>query len=231
MTHRRITLSLLGAGTLIAGCASTEDNVPVSYVANTPLERNQIGVAENTAFLEIPVRATRTRLSLDDRAQIAAFFREFKRVGSGPLVMSLPSGGVNAQSAVRALAEAREIAYELGVDYTEIAGGNYPANGRQDAPLVFAFTTYEAIAPDCPTLASVDVSDTRSNNELPTLGCAVRTNMAAMIAEPGDLLGTRPLGEGDVNRRQLQTEQYRRGETTAASRTEDERGDVSSAVR
>jgi pilus assembly protein CpaD len=93
-----------------------------------------------------------------------------------------------------------------------------------------AFKTYKAVAPKCPSLAQLDVTNAVSNSDLPSLGCAVRTNMAAMIAEPSDLLGNRDLDEVDLNRRSAQLELWRNGETTAAVRTEAESAVVSNAV-
>jgi pilus assembly protein CpaD len=54
--------------------------------------------------------------------------------------------------------------------------------------------------------------------------------MAEMIAEPGDLLGNRPLDPGDAERRAYQLELYRQGQATGAERSEDETGAVSTAV-
>jgi pilus assembly protein CpaD len=54
--------------------------------------------------------------------------------------------------------------------------------------------------------------------------------MAAMIADPADLLGTRPLDQADPIRRGVILEKFRQGETTAATRTQQESGTVSQAV-
>ncbi|MEQ9316824.1 MAG: CpaD family pilus assembly lipoprotein, partial [Henriciella sp.] len=98
------------------------------------------------------------------------------------------------------------------------------------APMVLGFRAYKAIAPDCQQKAAFDFSDASSNNDMPSLGCSVRVNMAAMIADPADLLGNRPLEPGDLARRQVQLQLYREGQATGATRGEEESGTVSTAV-
>jgi pilus assembly protein CpaD len=206
------------AATLATGCTSTAGDVPLTSLERTPLDRHPVGVRAATEVLEIEIAPGETMLSLSEKAELQAFVIDYRRVGSGPLVMSLPSGGANAQSAVRSLAEVRQIAYETGVDYTDIAGTSYDAAGRDAAPIVIAYRAFEAVAPDCPSVSEVDLSDIDSNAETAAFGCSVRTNLAAMIAEPEDLLGEREIGDVDVQRRQTQVEMWRQGAPTQTTR-------------
>lgn len=222
----------LGSAILLAGCSSVEPNgpVPVEYLSGTTLDRHQIRVAERTAYLEVKLNVLDSHLRLEEKAKIQAFVRDYISRGHGPLIMSLPKNHGNEELAVKAVAEAREIAWSSGVDYEEIRGSAYDAGGSNTAPIVLAFKAYDAIAPDCPQRSTIDFSDATSNNDLPTLGCSVRANMAAMIADPVDLLGQRPLDESDLARRTAQLELYRNGESTTAARGESESGAVSTAV-
>ena len=226
--------SVLAAGlglTAMAACSSyAPSNVPDAYLERTALDRNPIGVEKHTEFLEIAIPAETSELSNADKASIRDFVSAYRDHGHGPLIMSLPASSANPQMAVAAIAEARAIAYENGVQYDEIAGTNHGAGSDVAEPMILAFQRYEAIAPDCPSLAEVDFADIRSNNELPTLGCAVRSNLAAMIADPADLLGTRPLDKADPIRRSVILEKFRQGEETASSRSSAESGTVSQAV-
>ena len=215
----------------LAGCQSGNAKIPESYLQGTPLDRNPIGVTATTEFLEIDLDPSDTQLRQVDRNRISNFITAYNSRGHGPLVMSMPSAGANQQLAVQAVAEARAIAWENGVEYEEITGKVHDAADNVTAPLILAFQAYEAVAPACKSLASLDLSDVSSNNELPTLGCAIRKNMAAMIADPGDLLGQRPLGPADAARRAIILEKFRAGEPTGATRSDDETGTVSTAVQ
>lgn len=226
---------LLAAGlglSALAACSSVAPtSVPAAYLQGTALDRNAIGVEKKTEFLEVAIHPEASELSNADRARIANFVAAYRDHGHGPLILSLPASSANPQLAVAAVAEARAIAYENGVQYEEISGTSHGAGSGVSEPMILAFQSYEAIAPDCQSLAAVDFANIESNNELPTLGCAVRTNLAAMIADPADLLGTRPLDQGDPLRRNVILEKFRQGETTASTRTEDESGTVSQAVQ
>ncbi len=214
-----------------AGCASHAPSaVSADYLQGTALDRNPIGVAKRTEFLEIAIHPEASQLSLKDRAQIQNFVMAYRKSGHGPLIMSLPQSTANPQLAIQAVVEARAIAWDNGVEYEEIEGTAYGEGSMFAEPMILAFQTYEAIAPDCPSLATQDFSDLTSNNELPTLGCSVRTNMAAMIADPGDLLGLRALDQGDPVRRGVILEKFREGESTSAVRSAAESGAVSDAV-
>jgi len=220
----------LGLAALAACVSSAPSNVPQSYLEGTALDRNAIKVEKKTEFLELGIHPQASELSLADKTRIANFVAAYRDHGHGPLIMSLPESSANPQLAVAAVAEARAIAYENGVQYEEISGTSHGADSLVSEPLILAFQSYTAIAPDCPSMASQDIVDISSNNEKPTLGCAVRSNLAAMIADPADLLGTRPLDRADPIRRSVILEKFRQGQSTAATRTRQESGTVSQAV-
>ena len=230
------SLALLGTalglmGTV--GCASNSaPAVPVEYLEGTPLDRNPITVSKKTEYLEVALNPAENQLRVTDKDRIRAFVAGYVDKGHGPLIMSMPKGSPNPQLAIQAVADAREIAWEYGVEYKEIAGSAYDARSKgTGAPLVLAYSAYRANAPECESLANLDFSDATSNNEMPSLGCAVRANMAAMIADPADLFGDRELEPGDNDRRATVLGLYREGQPTGAQRSQDENGTVSTAVQ
>lgn len=222
-------LGLLGA----AGCASTSASaVPVEYLEGTPLDRHPITVSKKTEYLEVILNPADTQLRVTEKDRIRSFVAGYVENGHGPLIMSMPQGSPNAQLSVQAVAEAREIAWEHGVEYKEILGGAYNASSKgAGAPLVLAYTSFRANAPKCESLANQDFADAVSNNEMPTFGCSIRANMAAMIADPADLFGERELEEGDNDRRSTVLGLYRQGQPTSSQRSQDENGSVSTAVQ
>lgn len=221
----------LASALALGGCASGKGGaVPESYLTGTTLDRNPIRVSEKTEYLEVQINPLDPHLRLAEKAKIRDFVADYKRRGHGPLMMSMPENQENQELTIKAVAEAREIAWSHGVEYEEISGSAYDARGEATAPLVLAFRAYDAIAPDCPQKSAFDFADATSNNDMPSLGCSVRTNMAAMIADPSDLLGERALEEGDLERRSNQLELYRQGQSTAAERSQDESAALSDAV-
>lgn len=229
--HLLIGAALSGA-MMIAGCQSngSAGHAPAEYYTGTTLDRNAIGVKQHTEYLEVRLDDRDTQLRVSELMKVRDFLDAYTDVGHGPLVISMPHDATNPQLAVGAVAELRQLAWEAGVGYESLLGAAYNSNGRTTTPIIMAFKTYKAIAPKCTSLAQLDVSNAVSNSDLPSLGCAVRTNMAAMIAEPSDLLGSRDLDEGDLDRRSRQLELWRNGESSAAVRTDAESAVVSTAV-
>ncbi|MEL7452636.1 MAG: CpaD family pilus assembly protein [Pseudomonadota bacterium] len=220
---------LLAAGLGLSACGTVPPAVPVEYLDKPVFERHDIGVKERTEVLKIELDPQNTTLPGVDRRRIESFLRAYNDYGHGPLTMLLPEGSANPQNTVRAVTDARNLAFAYGVEYHEIDGGSSIAT-EGPAILYMSFKRFEAIAPECQSFGEVDFGATRSNNDLPTLGCSVRTNMAAMIADPSDLLGQRELEPGDAVRRQITFDQYRAGESTASERNEGESGTVSESV-
>ena len=235
MTKQRTLLASAMFGTLIfaAGCQSNgaPSHVPVEYFTGTSLDRHEIGVTQHTEYLEVKLDPRDTQIRLGEASKVRLFLDQYADVGHGPLVVSMPKHAENPQLAVGAVSEIRQMAWEAGISYESMLGAAYDASSRAQTPIVMAFKTYKAVAPECQSLAELDIADATSNNDLPTLGCAIRTNMAAMIAEPADLLGGRELSEGDKVRRGAQLTLWQQGQTTAATRAEGESAVVSTAVQ
>ncbi len=228
-----MTRILLSAIALIAlsGCASNGNPyAPEALYHGTSLSQHSFGAEARTRYLEINLRADDSQLRRSEIQKLQVFFADYADQGHGPLMLSIPNSGANEAVAIRAAVEARDLAWQSGVDYAEIVGMAYDASGYDDAPMVLAFKGYDIVRPDCPSLAAYDFADARSNNDMPSLGCSVRANMAAMIADPADVLSQRPLEEGDIDRRIIQLGLFREGAVTGAERGDLESGAVSSAV-
>lgn len=182
----------------------------------TPLDRHPIGVEPATEVLEIDLNARYPTLRMEDRRRIESFVDSYRDRGFGDLRMVLPENSATPDLAVEAVKEAREIAWTHGIAWESIDGSAYDAQGT-NAPLILAFDVYEAVAPDCQSLAAYDLANISSNNELENFGCSVRFNIAQMLADPSDLLGQRPLDRRDNGRVSIIMEAYRSGEVTGAA--------------
>ncbi|MEM7768583.1 MAG: CpaD family pilus assembly protein [Pseudomonadota bacterium] len=203
---------------LVVACESgTNANVPSNIaLEGTPLDRHPIGVEPATEVLEIDLNSEYPTLRIADRQRIEAFVNAYRDRGFGDLRMVLPENSATPTLAVEAVKEAREIAWTRGIAWEAIDGSAYDAQGT-NAPLILAFDVYNAVAPECRSLAAYDLADMTSNNELQNFGCTVKFNIAQMIADPADLLGQRPLDRRDNGRLSIIMEAYRQGEDTAAS--------------
>lgn len=213
------TLAL--AACLLVACQSVPLSSDPTPIDGTPLDAHQIGVRAASEVIEIHLDPKYPTLKRADINSLERFIAAYRDRGHGPLRMVMPENDANPQLAVEAIKVAREMAWEKGVAWDAIAGSVYDAGGR-NAPIVLTFDVFEAVAPECRSLATIDMGDVSSNNEMPNLGCSVRHNIAAMLADPGDLLARRELDPRDSRRVSVIMEAYREGQPTAAQGGDEE---------
>ena len=173
MTKHPVSVALVSLGILsFTACASNPvpSHVPAEYLTGTTLNRHAIGVQQTTEYLEVRFNPVDSGLRLEEKAKIKQFLAEYNASGHGPLIMSIPRGSEAPQMAVSAAVEARELAWEAGVEFEQITGAAYDAGGRRGAPLVLAYKAYTAIAPECPSLTEFDFANAVSNSDMPSLG-------------------------------------------------------------
>ncbi len=219
----------IGAAATLTACAGvpTPEAPPVA----THADRHVIRVEEAGDRLDLAAPAGAATLTAEERRQLEGFAGQYMRLGHGPLIMSTPSSGPNADSAARIAHEARMRLAEQGVPYSAIAGSTYDGSATPDAPVVLSFTRFEAFAPECTPIWRQDLAHQSNNQAYESFGCSNQANLAAMIEDPHDLLEPRADDPRDAGRRAVVLDRYRRGETTAATRTQDERVTISNAVQ
>lgn len=214
-TTARTILSGL-ALVLLAACASERVTPPNVKLEGLPLDNNKIDVQKSQEVLEIAVDPRYPQLRREDVRAMERFVAAYRDRGHGELLMVMPENGLYPDMAVEVVKELRNIAWSHGVAWEEISGASYDAHGM-NTPILMSFDVYEAIAPDCLSLAAYNMADISSNNEQSYFGCSVRSNLAAMLADPGDLLSQRELEARDSRRVSLIMEAYRNGGVTGAS--------------
>lgn len=214
-----IRVALIASTLGLVGCATTPD----------VMARPEATAVREVVRLEMPVNPLDNGLTWEQQNMIAAVAAEYKVRGHGPLIISYPQNAGNADAAISAIALARTQLYEHGLNWQQIGGSAYEARGRSEAPVVFSFYRYEAVAPECGN-SWRDERNTFPGSHVSDFGCATATNMAAMISDPRDLLTPRTMDDPDHARRQNVLDQWRQGVATATERSGGESGAVSSVV-
>jgi len=201
---------------LTAACAHNKreslevEGKPIASVADTHV----IEVVEAGERLEFsPSSATP---SLTQLAEIDAFAKIYRTVGHGPITITAPKEGEVAKAFA---AQVRARLIEQGVSFAAVAAAMH--GGEGDA-VVLSFTRYEAEAPDCPAIYEQNLSRQTDNRAYDSFGCAMQANLAAMIADPADLLGPRDADPRDGARRAVVFKNYRDGKQTHADRSSQE---------
>jgi pilus assembly protein CpaD len=89
-----------------------------------------------------------------------------------------------------------------------------------------SYITYTARAETCGDW-SENLAFTADNLTPKNFGCSVQHNIAAMAANPRDLLGPGAMGPVDTNRRAIVMDHYEKGEVTQANKDADQKSVVS----
>lgn len=190
----RPLLTLLGvllASTAVGGCWQSPRFKAPFTLANAN-ERHPIAVRQGEVSLDVSIHPGAAGLNESQKGQVYGFLRDYKAQSSDRLLIRAPSGGPNETAAMRAYDEIRRALRSAGVNPELVVLEPYFANGDPSAPLRLSYLQFVAIPPDCPDW-SEDIGRDPQNMPWPDKGCATQRNLAAMVANPEDLV--RPRGE------------------------------------
>ena len=211
----------LAAVMLAGSCAEPSSFVVDPAVYSDGAANHPIAVAPGYRSLKIAYNGSAEELSADDSAQLAHFVSGYLAGGNGALSVSVP-GGPRSSEALRYLG-ARIVA--LGVPGSRLLVGTHDVTANETR-VEIGYVAYTAQTAPCGNW-SQDADDTENNLPMPDFGCSVQHNIAAMVADPRDLVAPRDMGPSDAARRATLTKQYETGQTTAAQKTQAQSGAVS----
>ncbi len=226
MSFRRpLQIVVAGILTALAGCQTTNKLEPASPVSYT--QRHPIQVTNDQVSMQVRAGKNRSGLTRAQRARVGSFVAGYKNTGTGSLRIKAPSSQVNDVQAAGAVAEVRRIMERNAIPRSNIRMVNYyPRNRRVSAPVILSYQRNAALASNCETWPEPSTL-TYKNQPYWNFGCATQNNLAAMVANPRDLVQPRRSSPADAQRRDVVIDKYRTGEVTTAKRDESETGTVS----
>lgn len=202
-------LAAMSVGLGVASCAALEKNRdPMAELpgGNFPL-------ATTTEPVGIRLAPHSFGLSTAQAEALRNLVADWKASGEGMILIEAPpcaceDGSVTAYDAKDAL-----IAFGAPEDRIRLIGYDAPPT----APIRVSFQRVTAQVYDC--AAEWDrLTITGYNQPRYNLGCAVNSNLAAMIENPADINRPRATDPYDAVRRQVVIERYRQGEATGSER-------------
>ena len=173
-------------------------------------------------MIELFIGRNRGGLTPTQRAEVMAFAHTWKREATGGLVVEVPVGTPNARAAADTVPEVRSIllgATGLPPNAVQMLA-YHPDNPVKLATIRIKYPKMVAEAGPCglwPDDLGPSVANTEyfSNKPYWNLGCATQRNLAAMVADPADLVQPRGEGPAYTGRRTVVLDKYRKGESTA----------------
>jgi pilus assembly protein CpaD len=206
---------------LVAGsCSVANDGNTISLDG---ARNHPILVEPSYRDLKVGYAGSADGLSPQDAAKFDAFVADYRVHGNGSLAISVPSGA-GSRAAITFFGERAALS---GISRDKILVTTREA-GNADPRVDVSYIAYTARTAPCGDW-SEDESYTVENHTSANFGCAVQHNIAAMVADPRDLLGPGAMGTVDTNRRATVMEHYEKGEVTGATKGADQSAEISTA--
>jgi len=229
-----LTVSLTAAVVVIVGLAGCRGSGPqyaeirgVSIA--DPSARHPISVSKAPVQMDIEVPRGSSGLTRSQASGLKAFVARYRTEGEGQIIVSAPSGGSNEYAIVNSVANVRDVIHGSGIPGHVVSMEPYYVSGRSNPPIKVSFTTLVAKGPECGRWTeSLSKSDRNDNHE--NFGCTQQKNLAAMVANPRDLVDPRGLDPRSSRRRDTIYDKWIAGEVTSADKSQDERAGTISEV-
>ena len=225
---RRLRLALrtvfaVGFAALVCGCKTDQQITAAPDVPADYRLRHPISITEKDHTLQLFIGANRGSLMPVQRAELLAFGQTWRDQATGGVIVDLPVGSSNEHSAADSLREIESILAATGVPPQSIAVRNYRVS-----PRVLATVRITLSADRRPSRAlryhgrrtsgRASIATISKISPIGISAAPTQRNLAAMVAEPADLVQPRAETSIYAQRRTTVMEKYRLGQPTATSR-------------
>jgi pilus assembly protein CpaD len=229
----RIAGALFGLAAALGACTHTDEVASTASIPDDYRLRHPIAIQEANRSVVIFVGQARGGLSAEQRADVMGLGQVWMQEGTGAIVADVPIGTPNARAAADAFREAQALLTAAGVPARGVIMRHYhPNDPRQLATLRLSYPKITAVAGPCglwPDDIGPSIKDKGyfENKPYYNFGCANQRNVAAMIANPSDLVQPRSETPSYTVRRTEGFDKYRKGTTTTTTYPEADKAKLS----
>ena len=218
----RLAGALIGVSVTLGACQHTADD-SLAYV-NAPADyrqRHPIAVTEADRSIVVFVGRGRGGLTAEQRAGVMGMARDWLREGTGAVSIDVPIDTPNARAAQDSLREIKATFAAAGVPPRGLVVRKYhPEDPRHMAAIRVNYPKISAVAGPCGLWPedlgpSIHNKSYFENKDYYNFGCANQRNLAAMVADPADLVQPRAETAAYAPRRDIAFDKYRKGTSTA----------------
>lgn len=207
----------------LMGCTHDDIGIqqPSAELVN-PSQRHPILVSQKPSSMSVHVPAGSSGLTPKARADVLEFAGRFRAgdAGDSRLVIQAPSGSSNEIAAMNAVQQIRGLLSDNGFTESAIAVESFDATAHSQPAVKVSYMRYVAEGPECGNW-NKNVAYEPHNLPMTNTGCASQRNLAAMIANPADLIGPRTQTARSGERRDVIWEKYQKGDVTTSAKNED----------
>ncbi|HEY5080735.1 MAG TPA: CpaD family pilus assembly protein [Bauldia sp.] len=231
---RRLGIAAIAAGGLalaLAGCARDVDTATTTAALSDDYRvTHPISLQEQIATLDVPVTIDSARLTEGEKSNILFFAQSYLASGTAIVAVVAPSGSPNQAAARNIAGQVEDTLRTAGVPSRAIASRVYRADPHDRvAPVRLAYNRVVAATDPCGPWPDL-VTDTKQNRHYESYGCAGQQNLAAMVANPLDLLYPRGMTPPDATRRATVLGKYRLGQSVSSDHSGENGGTVATGV-
>ncbi len=198
----RATLAALAvtAAALSAGCTTTATS-EVDIAKHDHRLRHPIMISEEPEEFRLPVGMNGPALSPEIETALRDYVRDYQADGTGAITIQTPTASANEVAAGKTGQAVHYALVRAGVPHSQIQVVPYYVGDHSEvAPLRVTYLRVKAVAPLCGIWPETSPSN-NENQQYHNFGCAAQNNLAAMVANPADLVRPRPLGPAHGGRR------------------------------
>lgn len=212
-------------------CNTDQQATAAPDVPTDVRQRHPITLQESNRSLELFIGSNRGELNPTQRAQVLSFGLGWKRGATGGIVVDRPIGASNERAAADAMHEIVSILAAAGLPPQSVAVETYQAAGSSVAPVRIRYPKIVAQVGPCglwPQDLGPNFGRNYTENEPPyNFGCAQQHNLAAMIANPSDLVQPRGETPAYTMRRTAVMTNYMQGKATDTQYSSTNSGKIS----
>ena len=197
----------------LQGCANvSKRHFVVGSTKDHYEKRHPIQLSEREQTLDMPIASSSYGISAANASAIEGFARAYKRSANGTFTIMLPQGSANERAAASISPKIIDIVSKVGVPRHRISTVSYYAGDHGSAaPVRLSFGAVRAEVGECGKW-DTDLGNHKENRNYSNFGCASQKNLAAIIANPADLIAPRGQSPLDAARRADVIDKYRKGE-------------------
>lgn len=196
----------------LAACAGDPPNRDVDHHVNHPL---RVGPEDVRVSFALPFGAN--GMSKADRIRFQRFIQDYLDRGRGAVMVEMV-GGASAESRGEALRYMGDLLRQSGLRDQEISVLSGAGGGALTPAVALTFVARGIKLPTCGDWSS-NSAYSPSNMTRPNFGCANQRNLGLMVADPSDLIESRPVtGRNSVRSNKVLTD-YEEGGVTVSPKS------------
>ncbi|MEL6947022.1 MAG: CpaD family pilus assembly lipoprotein [Pseudomonadota bacterium] len=213
-----LAASVLVGALALSGCANhSKSHFTVGSTPDHYKTRHPIIIDEKEQTLDVPVATGSFDLPLSSASAIEGFTDRFLTSASGHILVMMPRGSANERAARMLGAKVATTVKKRGVPGHRVRMVTYAAHKHgASAPIRLSYSAIKAAVTGCGKWKK-DLTASSENKNYHNFGCATQNNLAAMVANPADLLGPRGMSNVDAARRENVIRDYRSGDSTSTT--------------